>query len=155
MKFSKSFFLAFLTIAILFMFFIPVETKAQTTTTGTFKQLTDKHMTWTVASGDFDSLDVIWTRGFYLESDKTFSAKGSINLGTVATDGTYSTVLLMYVSYDEGDSFILSDSLGTITSTTATGFTVDVDDLGPGPIYKLKATNGGGDNSLRLGIARD
>ncbi len=150
----KSFFLALLTFAILFMI-TPVESKAQSTTTGTFKQLTDKHMTWTVASGDFDSLDVIWTRGFYLQSDKTFSTRGSINLGTVATDETYSTVLLLYVSYDEGDSFILSDSLGTITSTTAAGFTVDVDDLGPGPIYKIKATNGGGDNSLRLGIERD
>ena len=153
----KSFFLAFLTIAILFMFFIPEETKAQSTTVGTFKQIDPQHVVWTVASASFDSAATIWSRGFYLEpGSATFDAQGTINMGTVTGEGgTYSTVLLLYASFDDGTNYELCDSLGTVTATTTTKISVDLDDFDQAPQYKIKATNGGEQNSFKLGLWRE
>ncbi len=156
MKLSKSFFLAFLTMAFLFML-TPFETEAQSTTVGTFKQSNPQHVVWTVALADFDSAATIWSKGFYLEpGTATFDAQGTINMGTVTGEGgTYSTVLLMYASYDDGTNYVLVDSLGTVTATTTTNISVDLDDFDQAPQYKIKATNGGEQNSFKLGLWRE
>ena len=152
-SFSKIF--LFIIIGILFMMFVePIE--AQGTNIGTFKQMEDNHVVWTVALADFDSADVVWSTGFILESvNTTFDAQGTVNLGTAAAGGTYSTVVLLYASFDDGTSFELVDSLGTITSTTLTKFDIDLDDFDQGPQYKFKVTNGGADNSFKLGAFRE
>ncbi len=157
MKFSKSFFLAFLTIAILFMFFIPEETKAQSTTVGTFNQINPQHVVWTVATGDFDSAATIWSKGFVLEpGSATFDAQGTINLATVADDSmTYSAVIMLWATYDDGNSYLLVDSLGTSTATTLVKLNADVDDFDQAPQYKFKAYNNGWNNSFKLGLWRE
>ena len=135
----------------------PFETEAQSTTVGTFKQIDKQHVVWTVATGDFDSAATIWSRGFYLEpGSATFDAQGTINLATVADDSmTYSAVILLYGSYDDGSEYILLDSLGTATATTLVKLNADVDDFDQAPQYKFKAYNNGWNNSFKLGLWRE
>lgn len=155
----KSFFLALLTMAILFML-TPLETKAQSTTVGTLRQVDKQQVVWTVASGDFDSAATIWSKGFVLElGSETFDAQGTINLATVADDSmTYSAVIMLYAMYDEStdkSGYILVDSLGTATATTLVKLNGDLDDFDQGPIYKFKAYNNGWNNSFKLGFWRE
>lgn len=148
---QKTFFMALLML-IMFSF----TALAQSTITGTLK--TDKPVgfptfTWTVASADFDSAAAIWSPGFSFDgfTAATFDAQGQINLGTAAAAGTYSTVLLMYGSNDL-INWILVDSLGTVTSTNDTKISIDLDDWDQATYYKIKATNGGAQNSFLLAI---
>ena len=149
----KSFFI-FLMLAMLAMFSLPV--LAQSTTTGTLKSdrpFGAPTFVWTVASADFDSLDAIWSPGFSFDgyTNSTFDAQGQINLGTVASPGTYSTVLLMYGSNDL-TNWILVDSLGTITSTNDVKISIDLDDWDQCAYYKIEATNGGAQTSFLLAV---
>jgi len=147
---QKTFFTALLVLIFSFL------TLAQSTVTGTLKA--DKPVgfpafTWTVASADFDSAAAIWSPGFSFDgyTAATFDAQGQINLGTAASGGTYSTVLLMYGSNDL-TNWILVDSLGTVTSTNDTKISIDLDDWDQCTYYKIKATNGGAQNSFLLAI---
>lgn len=145
-----------LLITLLFFSLFAFEVFAQSTITGTVKQHSPQNAVWIVASGDFDSTDVIWSPAFILRSaTTTFDAQGTTDLGTVASGGTYSTVLLLYGSVDDENSWQLVDSLGTITATTSTKFDVDLDDWDQTPLYKFKATNSGGNNSLKTGVFRE
>lgn len=106
---------------------------------------------WVVA--DFDSAAELWSPAFSFEgfTASTFDAQGLINMGTAAAGGTYSTVLLMYGSFD-GTNWELCDSLGTVTATTNTKISVDLDDFDQCPLYKILAKNGGADNTFSLGL---
>jgi len=133
------------------------EVNAQSIITGSVNQEKPNHIIWTVVSGDFDSLAAVWSKAFYLETENTtttFDAQGVINLGTAAAGGGYSTVLLMYGSFD-GSNWELVDSLGTVTSSSNVKLSIDLDDFDQCPFYKIKATNGKANNSFVLGLFRE
>lgn len=112
-------------------------------------------MKWTVASADFDSLDVIWSPPFSLSyGAETFDAQGIAKFGAVTGGATVSTEFLLYGSTD-GTNWILSDSLGTVSNSTAAKLSVDLDDWDQTPYYKIKATNGGAANSFVLSLFRE
>lgn len=112
---------------------------------------------WTVPLAAFDSAATVWSNYFSFDgyTASTFDAQGHINLGTKASAaGTYSTILLMYGSNDplDDNSWILVDSLGTITSTTVTKIEIDLDDWDQCMYYKIKAYNNGYANSFVLAL---
>lgn len=156
-SFSKIF--SFAIIGIMLMMCAP-PIEAQGTNIGTFKHVgsAKNHIVWTVALADFDSAAVVWSTGFVLDSKSAatvFDAQGSIDLGTAASGGTYSTVVELWGSFDDGTSWILCDALGTITAATVAKIELDVGTYDQAPQYKLKVTNGGADNSFKLGIFRE
>ena len=150
--FHKNFSLAIILFALMLTGFI----EAQSTTIKGLRQITPQQIVWTVAAADFDSLATIWSPAFVLNpGSSTFDAQGSMDLGAITGGKGYSTVVLLWGSVDDGNSWQLCDSLGTITAATATKLSVDLDDFDVCPVYKLKVYNAKAENSFVLGLYRE
>ena len=139
----------------LFVLLASVFTFAQTTTTVANKTTPAgyAHIFWNVT--DIDSAETEYSDAFSFAGFEaaTIDINGSYDLGTVATNGTYDFDIFIYGSWDNGGSWIVCDTIvDGASSTTATFFSVDLDDADEAPLYKLKATNNGGDNTAKIGL---